>query len=191
MFRLFSFSFLLSPYSFPPMPTFSEIYERVKAATLAVFGRKTRELTPEEQRAAADKWLALILKSYILKAAGESYNGERWQKRAPNKHDDGHLLLIQTGKLYNAVKNSTVTVHRGKNGGLEFHAEVASRPYPRKRNGKKLTTRDVFVFHQYGTPKCPARPIFVKLSPKDQKELDDFVKEFLARRKEEGVRRKE
>lgn len=167
--------------------TFAEIYERVKAATRAVFGSRTkyRELTPEEQRAAADKWLALILKSYILKAAGESYNGQQWEKRKPNKHDDEHLLLIQTGKLYNAVKNSTVTVHQGKNGVLEFHAEVASRPYRDKRKGKKITTRDVFVFHQYGTSKCPARPIFVKLSPKDQKELDDFVKGFLQKESEE------
>jgi phage gpG-like protein len=169
--------------------TFAELYARIKAATSAVFGRKPkyRELTPEEQRAVADKWLAFILQSYILKAAGESYNGQRWQKRKPNIHDDGHLLLIQTGKLYNAVKNSTVTVLQGKNGVLEFHAEVASTPYRDKRKEKKLTTRDVFVFHQYGTPKCPARPIFVKLSPKDQKELDDFVKGFL--QKESGDRR--
>ena len=163
------------------MATFSEIYERVKAATWSVFSRKKldRELTLEEQRAVSDKWIALILKSYILKAAGESYDGQRWKKRVPIKDDDEHLLLIQTGKLYDAVKNSTVTVHPGKNGVLEFHAEVASRPYPKKRKGKKRTTRDVFVFHQYGTSKMPARPIFVKLSPKDQKELDDFVKEFL------------
>jgi hypothetical protein len=63
---------------------------------------------------------------------------------------------------------------------LEFHAEVASRPYQdkRRRKGKGVTTRDVFVFHQYGTPKMPARPIFVKLSPKDQKELDEFIENF-------------
>jgi len=162
------------------MATFSEIYERIKSATRAVFGRKQeRELTQEEQRAIADKWIALILKSYILKAAGEPYNGQRWQKRVSTKNDDGHLLLIQTGKLYDAVKNSTITVHPGKKGILEFHAEVASKPYPQKRKGKKMTTRDVFMFHQYGTPKMPARPIFVKLSPKDQKELDNFVKDFL------------
>ncbi|MDR0327132.1 MAG: hypothetical protein LBI05_02425 [Planctomycetaceae bacterium] len=162
--------------------TFAEIYARIKSATLAVFGRKPapRELTPEEERAVADKWLALILKSYILKAAGESYNGQKWKKRKPSINDDGHLLLIQTGKLYDAVKNSTVTVHRGKKGVLEFHAEVASSPYrdKRQRKGKGVTTRDVFVFHQYGTPKMPARPIFVKLSPKDQKELDEFIENF-------------
>jgi hypothetical protein len=163
------------------MTTFAEIYARVKSATLAVFGRKAmhRELTPQEQRAVADKWLALILKSYILKAAGESYNRQRWKPRVPDPKDDGHLLLIQTGKLYNAVKNSTVTVHQGKNGVLEFHAEVASTPYKEKGRKKRVTTRDVFVFHQYGTPKMPARPIFVKLSRKDQKELDEFVKFFL------------
>jgi phage gpG-like protein len=161
--------------------TFAEMYERIKAATRVVFGRRTkyRELTPEEQRAVADKWLALILKSYVMKAAGEPYNGQRWEKRKPSKYDDGHLLLIKTGKLYNAVKNSTVTVYRGKNGVLEFQAEVASTPYRRKGKGKKVTTKDVFLVHQYGTPKCPARPIFVKLSPKDQQELDDFVKGFL------------
>jgi len=170
------------------MTTFAEIYARVKSATLSVFGRKKmhRELTPEEQRAVADKWLALILKSYILKAAGEPYNGQQWKQRVPNKDDDGHLLLIQTGKLYNAVKNSTVTVHQGKNGVLEFHAEVAGIPYREEGRKKRVTTRDVFVFHQYGTPKMPARPIFVKLSPKDQKELDEFVKGFLE--KEKGVR---
>jgi hypothetical protein len=137
------------------MATFSEIYERVKAATWSVFSRKKLhrepvqpELTPEEQRAVADKWIALILKNYILKAAGESYDGQRWKKRVPSKDDDGHLLLIQTGQLYDAVKNSTITVHQGKKGVLEFHAEVASRPYPKKRKGKKRTTRDVFVFHQ-------------------------------------------
>jgi len=170
------------------MTSFSEIYAKVKSATLAVFGRKAahRELTPEEQRAVADKWLALILKSYILKAAGESYNGQRWKPRVPDPEDDEHLLLIKSGKLYDAVKNSTVTVHQGKNGVLEFHAEVASRPYREKGRKKRVTTRDVFVFHQYGTPKMPARPIFVKLSPKDQKELDNFVKEFLE--KESGDR---
>jgi phage gpG-like protein len=161
--------------------TFAEMYERVKAATGAIFGRrkKYRELTPEEQRAVADKWLAFILKSYVMKAAGESYNGQRWEKRAPSKSDDGHLLLIKTGKLYNAVKNSTVAVYRGKKGQVEFHAEVASKPYSRKGKGKRVTTKDVFLVHQYGTSKCPARPIFVKLSPQDQQELDDFVKVFL------------
>ena len=168
------------------MATFADIYARIKSATLSVFGRKKlhRELTPEEQRAVADKWLALILKSYILKAAGEPYNGQRWKERVPSKEDDGHLLLIKSGKLYDAVKNSTVTVHQGKNGVLEFHAEVANKSYPKKKKGQKRTTRDVFVFHQYGTPKMPARPIFVKLSPKDQKELDDFVKGFLNERKD-------
>ena len=161
--------------------TFAEIYARIKAATLAVFGRKKpqQELTTEEQRAVADKWLAIMLKSYVLRAAGEPYNGQRWKKRVPDPNDDEHLLLIKTGKLYNAVKNSTVTVYQGKNGVLEFHAEVASEPYKEKGRKKRVTTRDVFVFHQYGTPKMPARPIFVKLSPKDQKELDEFVKEFL------------
>ena len=159
---------------------FAETFERIKAATSAILGRKKhRELTPEEQRAIADKWLALILRSYVLKAAGEPYNGQRWEKRVPTKSDNGHLLLIKTGKLYNAVKNSTVTVYRGKKGVLEFHAEVASKPYRKK--GKSVTTRDVFLVHQYGTPKCPARPIFVALSPKDQKELDDFVKGFLSK----------
>jgi len=164
------------------MATFAEIYERIKAATRSVFGRSKqyRELTPAEQRAIADKWLALILKSYILKAAGEPYNGQRWQKRVPSKNDDEHLLLIKTGKLYNAVKNSTVIVYQGKKGKVEFHAEVASNPYkPDMGKGKRVTTKDVFLVHQYGTPKCPARPIFVKLSPEDQKELDDFVKRFL------------
>jgi len=169
------------------MTSFSEIYARVKSATLAVFGRKAahRELTPEEQRAVADKWLALILKSYILKAAGETYNGQRWKPRVPDPEDDGHLLLIKSGKLYDAVKNSTVTIHQGKNGVLEFHAEVASRPYHEKGRKKRVTTRDVFVFHQYGTPKMPARPIFVKLSRKDQKELDEFVKSFLDERRQD------
>ena len=168
--------------------TFAEIYTRIKSATLAVLGRKPthRELTPEEQRAVADKWLALILKSYILKAAGETYNGQKWKQRKPNKHDDGHLLLIQSGKLYDAVKNSTVTVHQGKKGVLDFHAEVASTPYREKgRKKPRVTTQDVFVFHQCGTPKMPARPIFVKLSPKDQKELDDFVKGFLDERRQD------
>ena len=155
--------------------TFAENFERIKKATSAVFERRNRELTPEEQRAIADKWLALILRSYVLKAAGEPYNGLRWEKRVPTKSDNGHLLLIKTGKLYNAVRNSTVTVYRGKKGVLEFHAEVASKPY----RGNKVTTKDVFLFHQYGTPTCPARPIFVTLSPKDQKELDEFVKGFL------------
>jgi len=170
--------------------TFAEIYEQITAATRMVFGRgqKYRELTPGEQRAIADKWLALILKSYVMKAAGESYNGQRWEKRAPSKSDDGHLLLIKTGKLYNAVKNSTVTVYRGKKGQVEFHAEVASKPYKRKSNGKQVTTKDVFLVHQYGTPKCPARPIFVKLAPQDQQELDDFVKGFLAQTVTEGSR---
>ena len=162
--------------------TFAETFARIKVATQAVFGhRKTyRELTPDEQRAIADKWLALILRSYVLKAAGESYNGQRWEKRVPAKSDDGHLLLIKTGKLYNAVKNSTVVVYRGKKGQMEFHAEVANKPYPRKGNGRRVTTKDVFLAHQYGTPTCPARPIFVELSPQDQQELDDFVKGFLS-----------
>jgi len=159
------------------MSTFSETFERIKTATSAVFERKSRELTSEGRRAIADKWLALILRSYVLKAAGEPYNGQRWEKRVPTTADNGHLLLIKTGKLYNAVKNSTVTVYRGKKGTLEFHAEVASKPY--KRKGKQVTTRDVFLVHQYGTSKCPARPIFVTLSPKDKKELDNFVKNFL------------
>jgi len=169
------------------MTTFAEVYAQIKSAALAVFGRKKihRELTPEEQRAVADKWLALILKSYILKAAGEPYNGQRWNPRVPDPEDDGHLLLIKSGKLYNAVKNSTVTVHQGKNGVLEFHAEVASAPYRQKGRKKRVTTRDVFVYHQYGTPKMPARPIFVKLSRKDQKELDDLVKSFLDERRQD------
>jgi len=162
--------------------TFAEIYAKIKAATMAVFKRKKRELTPEEERAIIDKWLAMTLKSYVLKASGGSYNGQQWDPRA--RKDDGHSLLIKSGRLYNAVKNSTVAISRGKNGVLDFHAEVASRDYPQKKGKKgtdkrKITTRDVFMFHQYGTPKCPARPIFVKLSAKDQRELDAFVKGFL------------
>jgi hypothetical protein len=152
-----------------------------------VFEGKRRELTAEEQRAMADKGLALILKSYVIKAAGEPYNGLRWQKRVPMKSDNGHLLLVKTGKLYNAAKNSTVTVYRGKKGVLEFQAEVANTPYRRK--GNRVTTKDVFLVHQYGTTTCPARPIFVELSPKDKKELDDFVKMFLDNGKRQNHRR--
>jgi len=163
--------------------TFAEIYARVSAAVRSAFGHKTtrRELTPEEQRAIADKWLALMLKSYVWRAAGERYAGKRWEPRTKTPDDDGHLLLIKTGQLYNAVKNSTVTVYRGKKGVLEFHAEVENKPYKggKKRKGKRAMTGEVFLCHQHGTPKMPARPIFVKLSPKDQKELDDFIEGFL------------
>jgi hypothetical protein len=159
------------------MPT---ILEKISSATRTVFARrqKFRALTSAQHRAAADKWLAMILKSYVLKAAGESYNGQRWETRVPGSADDEHLLLIKTGRLYNAVKNSTVRIYRGKKGEWAFHAEVENNPYPRKGNQKPVTTKDVFLIHQYGTEKCPARPIFVTLSPEDQKELDDFVKDF-------------
>ena len=36
-------------------------------------------------------------------------------------------------------------------GKVELHAEVASKPYRRQGNGKQVTTKDVFLVHQYGT----------------------------------------
>jgi hypothetical protein len=164
------------------MPKFSEIYHKIRSAVLAAFGKKatSRELTPEAMRQLADLWLAKQLKAYIVKASGASHAGERWKPRKKTANDDGHPLLIKTGRLYKAVKNSTVTVYRGKNGQIEFHAEVEESPYPKKRGakGKAVTTKQVFLAHQYGTPKMPARPIFSKLSSQDQRELDKFIERF-------------
>jgi len=173
------------------MPRFSDIYSKIRGAVLSAFGRKqtSRELTPEEMRKLADLWLAKQLKAYILKASGEKHAGIRWKPIKGKKHGDGHPVLIKTGRSYRAVANSTVTVLRGKNGQIEFHAEVEEKPYPKKKGtkGKPITTKQVFLFHQYGTPKMPARPIFIKLSKKDQKEIDEFIK----RSQETGVRSQE
>ena len=164
------------------MSKFSEIYSKIRGAVLKAFGRAktSRELTPEEMRSLADLWLAKQLKAYILKASGERHADVRWKPRKGTNYDDGHPLLIKTGLLYRAVANSTVTVLRGKNGQIEFQAEVEDKPYPKKRKskGKPVTTKQVFLFHQYGTPKMPARPIFTKLSPQDQKEIDLFIEQF-------------
>jgi len=164
------------------MYKWSEIYSKVRGALLAVFGRKktSRELTPEQARRVADKWLEKQLKAYIVKASGASSAGVRWKPRKKTKNDDGHPLLIKTGRLYRAVANSTVTVFHGKNGQVEFLAEVEDKPYPKKRGskGQTVTTKTVFLAHQYGTPKMPARPIFSKLSAKDQKEIDEFIKKM-------------
>ena len=164
------------------MIKFSEIYGKIRGAVLTAFGRTetNRELTPEEMRKLADLWLAKQLKAYILKASGERHAGIQWKPRKGERHGDGHPLLIKSGLLYRAVANSTVTVLRGKNGQIEFHAEVEDKPYPKKRKskGKPVTTKQVFLFHQYGTPKMPARPIFTKLSPQDQEELDMFIEKL-------------
>jgi hypothetical protein len=168
------------------MIKFSEIYGKIRGAVLTAFGRTktSRELTPEEMRQLADLWLAKQLKAYILKASGERHAGIRWEPRKGTQHGDGHPLLIKTGLLYRAVANSTVTVMRGKNGQIEFQAEVEDKPYPKKKGakGKPATTGQVFLYHQYGTPKMPARPIFTKLSSKDQKEIDMFIETADSRR---------
>ena len=165
------------------MIKFADVYKKVRAAVLSALGRKPAvqvELTPEQQRKVADMWLGKQLKAYILKASGEKYAGVRWPARKNQKYGDGHALLIKTGRLFKAVKNSTVTVIRGKNGQIEFVAEVEDKPYPKKKGakGEPITTKQVFLFHQHGTPKMPARPIITKLSQKDQKEIDEFIKNF-------------
>ena len=161
------------------MIKFADVYHKVRSAVLSALGRKPVqiELTPEQQRKVADLWLAKQLKAYILKSSGEKYAGVRWPSRKNKKYDEGHALLIKTGRLYRAIKNSTVTVVHGKKGQIEFIAEVEDKPYP----GKEVTTKQVFLFHQHGTPKMPARPIITELSQKDQRELDEFIQNFKKR----------
>ncbi|MDR0521679.1 MAG: hypothetical protein LBH00_07480 [Planctomycetaceae bacterium] len=160
--------------------TFAEIYGKIRSAVGTLFRRSpAQELTPEEEERAAALWLKKQLEAYVLKSGGNAYNGKRWQPRK-NEKDYNHPILIKSGRLYDAVRKSKIAVIRHKGGRIEFLAEVDVQRYPKS----KSTTRDVFLAHQYGTPKMPARPIFTALDPKDQAELDEFVKKMLSGRKQ-------
>jgi hypothetical protein len=68
---------------------------------------------------------------------------------------------------------------------MDFTATVEERPYPQK----PVTTRDVFLFHQLGTSKMPARPIITDLEKNDREDIRRLIDEKTKLRKERFYKR--
>jgi hypothetical protein len=110
-------------------------------------------------------WLKKILKVFSIRSSGGVYNGQRWEPRVDQTNP--RPLLIHYGSLTHSIRNAEVTW----NGDMDFTATVEERPYPQK----DITTRDVFLFHQLGTSKMPARPIITDLEKNDIEDIRRLI----------------
>jgi hypothetical protein len=124
-------------------------------------------------------WHKKILNIFAIRSSGGVYNGERWEPRADQSNP--RPLLIHSGTLTHAVRNAEVTW----NGNDDFTMTVEERNYPKK----DVTTRDVFLFHQLGTEKMPARPIVTDLEKNDIEDIRRLIDQKTQRREERFYKR--
>jgi len=124
-------------------------------------------------------WLKKVLKVFSIRSSGGVYNGLRWEPRVDQTNP--RPLLIHTGNLTHSIRNAEVTW----NGDLDFTAIVEERPYPKK----DVTTRDVFLYHQLGTEKMPARPIITDLEKNDIEDIRRLIDQKTKRREERFYKR--
>ena len=124
-------------------------------------------------------WLKKILKVFAIRSSGGVYNGQRWEPRVDQENP--RPLLIHTGNLTHSIRNADVTW----NGDLDFTAIVEERPYPEQ----EITTRDVFLFHQLGTEKMPARPIITDLEKNDIEDIRRLIDKKTKHRDERFYKR--
>ena len=124
-------------------------------------------------------WLKKILKVFAIRSSGGVYNGVRWEPRVDT--DNPRPLLIHTGNLTHALRNAEVTW----NGDLDFTATPEERPYPKT----DVTTRDVFLYHQLGTEKMPARPMITDLEKNDLEDIRRLIDQKTKRREERFYKR--
>jgi hypothetical protein len=124
-------------------------------------------------------WLKKILKVFAIRSSGGVYNGERWEPRVDQSNP--RPLLVHSGNLTHAIRNADVTW----NGNDDFTVTVEKRQYP----GKDVTTRDVFLFHQLGTEKMPARPIITDLEKNDVEDIRRLIDQKSQRREERFYKR--
>ena len=106
-----------------------------------------------------------ILKIFAILSSGGVYNEKRWEPRVDT--DNPRPLLIHSGNLLHSLRNADVEWD-GKD---DFNVTVEERPYV----GKTVTTRDVFLFHQLGTEKMPARPIIIELEKNDVEDIRRLI----------------
>jgi len=124
-------------------------------------------------------WLKKILKVFAIRSSGGVYNGLRWEPRVDP--DNPRPLLIHSGNLTHSIRNAEVTW----NGDLDFMVTVEERPYPKM----DVTTRDVFLFHQLGTEKMPARPMITDLEKNDLEDIRRLIDQKTKRREERFYKR--
>jgi hypothetical protein len=124
-------------------------------------------------------WLKKILNVFSIRSSGGVYNGQRWEPRVDP--DNPRPLLIRSGNLTHSLRNAEVTW----NGDMDFMATVEERPYPQK----SVTTRDVFLFHQLGTTKMPARPIITDLEKNDIEDIRRLIDKKSKQREERFYKR--
>ena len=127
-------------------------------------------------------WLKKILKVFAIRSSGGVYNGVRWESRV--YQENPRPLLIHTGNLTHSIRNADVTW----NGDLDFTIAVEERLYP-KNPKQEVTTRDVFLFHQLGTEKMPARPIITDLEKNDIEDIRRLIDQKTQRREERFYKR--
>jgi len=118
-----------------------------------------------ERKAIENLYLKKILNVFAIRSSGGVYNGTRWEPR--KDQENPRPLLIHTGNLTHSIRNAEVTW----NGGDDFTAIVEQRNYPKK----DVTTRDVFLYHQLGTNKMPARPIIDDLEKNDVEDIRRLI----------------
>ena len=120
-----------------------------------------------------------ILKIFAIRSSGGVYNDVRWEPR--KDQDNPRPLLIHSGNLLHSLRNADVEW----DGQDDFNTTVEERPYV----GKKVTTRDVFLFHQLGTAKMPARPMITDLEKNDIEDIRRLIDQKAKRREERFYKR--
>ena len=124
-----------------------------------------RIIEENDRKEIENLWLKKILNVFAIRSSGGTYNGERWEPRVDQSNP--RPLLIHSGNLTHALQNANVTW----NGNDDFTAVVEQRNYPKK----DVTTRDVFLYHQLGTEKMPARPIITDLEKNDIEDIRRLI----------------
>jgi len=124
-------------------------------------------------------WLKKILKVFAIRSSGGVYNGQRWEPRADPANP--RPLLIHTGNLTHSIRNAEVIW----NGDMDFTMVVEERPYPQK----PTTTREVFLYHQLGTSKMPARPIVTDLEKNDIEDIRRLIDQKTKHKEERFYKR--
>jgi len=106
-----------------------------------------------------------VLKIFAILSSGGVYNEKRWEPRIDVENP--RPLLIHTGNLLHSLRNAEIEWDGQDN----FHTTVEERPYV----GKAVTTRDVFLYHQLGTPTMPARSMIVDLEKNDIEDIRRLI----------------
>ena len=136
-------------------------------------------LAENEWKEVENFYLKKVLKVFAILSSGGVYNDKRWEPR--KDPDNPRPLLIHSANLLHSFRNAKVIWDGQDN----FITTVEERHYP----GKEVTTRDVFLYHQLGTSKMPARPIINELEKNDIEDIRRLIDQKTKKQQERFYQR--